>query len=118
MTELERCRPWIEDALAYSGGTHTFQDVVDGIASGHMQLWPAPKGCAVTQIVVYPRKRALHIFLAGGEMDQLFDGESVVTAWGREQGCSMITLSGRMGWRRVLEPKGWTTTMVVMEKDI
>lgn len=118
MTELERCRPWIEAALAHSGDTHTFQDVVDGIASGHMQLWPAPKGCAVTQIVVYPRKRTLHIFLAGGEMDQLFDGSDSVAAWGREQGCSVMTLSGRIGWQRALKSTGWETTMVVMEKGI
>ena len=118
MTELERCRPWIEAALAHSGGTHTFQDIADGIASGHMQLWPAPKGCAVTQIVVYPRKRTLHIFLAGGEMDQLFDMDESAIAWGRAQGCSAMTLSGRMGWQRALKSRGWKTTMVEMERDI
>lgn len=118
MTELERCRPWIEAALAYSGDTHTFQDVADGIASGHMQLWAGPMGCAVTQIVVYPQKKALHIFLAGGKMDQLFDMTDSAMAWGREQGCSAMTLAGRIGWQRALKAKGWETTMVVMEKGI
>jgi len=27
VNELERCRPWIEAALEYSGGTHEFEDV-------------------------------------------------------------------------------------------
>ena len=27
--EMERCKPWIESALALSGGTHLFQDVVE-----------------------------------------------------------------------------------------
>ena len=27
--ELERCRPWIEAALEYCGGTHEFEDIVD-----------------------------------------------------------------------------------------
>jgi hypothetical protein len=43
MTEMERCRPWIEDALEYSGGTHVFDDVVSGVTSGRMQLWPAAR---------------------------------------------------------------------------
>jgi len=118
MTEIERCRPWIEAALAHGGDTHTFQDIVDGIMSGHMQLWPAPKGCAVTQIVVYPRKKALHLFLAGGELDQLLDMTESAMAWGRGQGCSVMSLTGRMGWQRALKTKGWGATMITMEKEI
>jgi hypothetical protein len=70
---IEHCRPWIEDALAYSGGTHTFEDVERRILESHLQLWPAERGCAVTEIVIYPRKKVLHVFLAGGEMDQIID---------------------------------------------
>ena len=29
--ELNRCRPWIEAALSYSGGTHLYEDIVEGI---------------------------------------------------------------------------------------
>ena len=54
VNELERCRPWIEAALEYSGGTHEFEDVAKGIIEGRMQLWPSPRGCIVTEIVVYP----------------------------------------------------------------
>lgn len=115
---LERCRKWIEDALAYSGGTHTFDDVAEGIASARMQLWPAPRGCAVTEIVVYPKKKVLHVFLAGGEMDQLFDMIDSAAAWGKQQGCSSITLSGRLGWQRAMKPLGWVPKSVVMEKEI
>ena len=49
---LERCRKWIEDALEYSGGTHTFDDVAQCILDGKLQLWPAERGCAVTEIVI------------------------------------------------------------------
>jgi len=55
--ELERCKPWIEAALEYSGGTHDFSDIVEGLRKGVLQLWPTPKGCIVTEIVVYPKKR-------------------------------------------------------------
>ncbi len=51
--------------MEYSGGTHDFIDVAEGIYKGTMQLWPTPKGCIVTEIVVYPRKRMLNVFLGG-----------------------------------------------------
>ena len=71
VNELERCRPWIEAALQYTGGTHEFEDIVDGIRSSRMQLWPSKRGCIVTEIVIYPRKKVLNLFLAGGELDQI-----------------------------------------------
>ena len=80
MNIIEQCRPWIDDALEYSGGTHTFEDVYDRILDGKLQLWPAERGCAVTEIVVYPKKKVLHVFLAGGEMDQIIDMIDIAVA--------------------------------------
>ena len=34
----ERCRPWIEAALKYTGGTHLFEDVVANLAKGTMYM--------------------------------------------------------------------------------
>ena len=115
---LQKCRKWIEDALEYSGGTHTFDDVAEGILNGHMQLWPTDRGCAVTEIVVYPKKKVLHVFLAAGEMDQLIDMIESASIWGRTQGCTSMTTSGRKGWKRVLSGEGWKEVMVVMEKEL
>jgi len=116
--ELTRCRGWIEDALQYSGGTHIFDDVVCEVLSGRMQLWPAARGCAVTELGVYPRKKVLHVFLAGGEMDQLLDMMDSAASWGRAQGCSGMTMAGRHGWAKVLSKHGWSSVMTVMEKGI
>jgi len=74
--QLERCRGWIESALAYSGGTHDFFDIVRGVMSGYMQLWTGENGCAVTEITVYPKRKILHVFLAGGKMEQVLDFEA------------------------------------------
>ena len=115
--ELLRCRPWIEDALEYSGGTHTFEDVVQGIVSGRMQLWPAPRGCAVTEVVLYPKKSVLHVFLAGGEMDQILDMIDSAVEWSKGQGCNSMTIAGRHGWSRVLAKHGYKAVMTVLEKE-
>ena len=105
--ELERCRTWIEAALSYSGGTHDFADVVDGLQRGLMQLWPTPKGCIVTEIVVYPKKKVLNVFLGGGELEQILDMHNDVITWAKAQGCSALSMSGRFGWKKPLKAHGW-----------
>ena len=107
VNELERCRPWIEAALEYSGGTHNFEDVAEGIIQGNMQLWPSPRGCIVTEIVVYPRKKVLNVFLGGGKLDQLLDMHNDVTAWAKSYGCEALTITGRFGWKKPLNAHGW-----------
>jgi hypothetical protein len=114
---IEQCRPWIDDALEYSGGTHTFEDVYDRILDGKLQLWPAERGCAVTEIVVYPKKKVLHVFLAGGEMGQIIDMIDSAVAWSKTQGCTSMTIAGRHGWKRVLEKHGYKAVMTVLEKE-
>ena len=105
--EVSRCRPWIEAALEYSGGTHSFLDVVEGLWNGTMQLWPADKGCIVTEIVVYPKKKVLNIFLGGGELEQILDMHENVIDWAKAQGCSALTMTGRFGWKKPLAKHGW-----------
>ena len=118
MTDLDRVRPWLEAALRYSGDTHEWEDVVQGLIDGRMQLWAGDKSAAVTEILVYPRKKVLHVFLAGGTMSQLIDMIDDVAQWGKTQGCTGMTLSGRNGWKRILSKLGWDAKMVVMEKEI
>jgi hypothetical protein len=115
--ELERCRKWIEDALEYAHGTHLFDDIADGIRKGVMQLWPTPRGCIVTEIVVFPRKKVVNIFLVGGELDQIVDMHESVIQWAKSQGCSALTGHGRAGWERPLKKYGWNVTHVSYEKE-
>lgn len=114
---VEKIRGWIADALEYAGGTHTVDDVIDGILSGRQQLWPAERGCAVTEIVVYPRKKVLHVFLAAGEMDQIIAMIDSAVEWGKTQGCTGMTIAGRHGWARVLAKYGYKPVMTVLEKE-
>lgn len=118
MNIIDYCRPWIEDALEYSGGTHTFEDVKERILDSRLQIWPAKRGCAVTEIVIYPRKKVLHVFLAGGEMDQIIDMIDSAVAWSKTQGCTSMTIAGRRGWERVLAKYGYKPVMTVLEKEL
>ena len=117
MNELERCKPWIEAALEYSGGTHDFEHIADGIYRGTMQLWPAPKGCLVTEIVVYPKKKVLNVFLGDGELEQLADMHEDVIRFGKAHGCTAASISGREGWKRAFAKYGWTPKSVTLIKE-
>ncbi len=118
VNELERCRPWIEAALEYSGGTHEFEDVAKGIVEGNMQLWPSARGCIVTEIVIYPRKKVLNVFLGGGELDQLLDMHNDVTDWAKSYGCEALSITGRFGWKNPLKAYGWKPLHASFQKEI
>ena len=112
------CRPWIEAALKYAGGTHDYGDIVRSVMEGTMQLWPASHSAAVTEIVVYPKMKTLHVFLAGGRKGQLIEMIDSAAEWGKAQGCTSMTMAGRKGWERVLGSEGWRPAMSVMERPI
>jgi hypothetical protein len=114
LTELDRCRVWIEAALEYSGGTHIYEDIVTAVVEGKMQLWPAKKSCWVTEITVYPRKKVLHVFLAGGDLTEILDMHESVVQWAKNQGCEGMTLAGRKGWVRALKDNGWKPQQLIL----
>ena len=58
--EVEKVTKWIEDALAYSHGTHDLLDILNGIRDGQYQLWEGKKGCIVTEVLQYPKKKVFH----------------------------------------------------------
>lgn len=116
--EFERCTPWIEEALKYGGGTHLAEDIWDEIVSGKLQFWPAERGCFVTEVEIYPRKRVLHIALAGGEMDQLMSMVDSLEEFAKAVDCQSITIYGRKGWSRVLRGRDVRPLYMVMAKEL
>ena len=71
LEHLKRLRHHVEAALEYSGGTHNFDDVAEMVGDHRLQLWPASNSVVLTEIIVYPRLKNLHYFLAGGDLDEL-----------------------------------------------
>lgn len=117
--EVSRCRTWIEAALEYSQGTHQFVDIAAGILSGRYQLWAGEKAAVVTEIIVYPRLKDLHYFLAGGDLDELKKMRPHIEEWGVKQGCSRVSLAGRPGWSKTfLKDEGYEPAWFILKKDL
>ena len=83
--EAEKVTKWIEDALAYSHGTHDLLDILNGIKEGQYQLWEG-KGMHRYRSPAIPQKKVFHVFLGGGDMDQLTDMHSSVIAFAKQLG--------------------------------
>ena len=117
--ELYRCRRWIDAALEYAGGTHTFNDIATGVLSGRFQLWPNKNAAVVTEIVVYPQLKDLHYFLAGGDIEELKQMRPIIEAWGKSVGCTRVSLAGRKGWAKTfLKDEGYEPRWFVLAKEL
>ena len=119
LDELNRLRHQVESALEYSEGTHTFDDISDGVGNNRFQVWPGVKSVVVTEIIVYPRLKNLHYFLAGGDLDELKLMRPHIERWGKSLGCTRVTLAGRQGWAKTfLRDEGYEPKWFILSKNL
>ena len=118
--EWLRCRPWIEAALEHAHGTHTIEDIEVGIESGQYYFFCSANAAVVTEIITFPRMKALNYFLIGGDLDDLKTTiEPFVTAWAKHiGGCSRVIGIGRKGFERAFMPNGFKSGWTAIYKDI
>jgi len=116
---LKRLRHHVEAALEYSGGTHNFDDIAEMVEKQQLQLWPAKDSVVLTEIIVYPRLKNLHYFLAGGDLDELSRMRPLIESWGKSLGCTRVTLAGRRGWQKsFLKDEGYSPQWSVLAKEL
>lgn len=118
--EWSRCRPWLMKALARGGEpqTHDIDDVLAEVLTGDAQFWPGLNAAFVTQVHDFPRYRALHSWIAGGDLGEIVeDMLPEIEAWGRGRGCTRFTVIGRKGWLRVLAKYGYRPCWHACGKD-
>ena len=102
INEMTRVRPVLEPALDYGGNTHNYIDIVNGVVSGQFHVWPTPNSALITEFHNYPNKRYLHIFLAGGDLEEIKGNHDQVVEFAKTMGCSGLSLTGRPGWIKAL----------------
>jgi len=95
-----------ERALAYGGNTHNVADVLDRIGQQKAVCWTNGDSVVVTEVIVSPQLRCLNYWIVAGDLFECADLQPSIDAWGIEQGCSMATATGRMGWLRLSKTMG------------
>lgn len=108
--EMARVRPFLEPALSYGDNTHNYIDIVNGVVSGQFHLWPTANSAMITEFHNYPNKRFLHIFLAGGDLEEIKGNHDMVVEFAKTMGCHGLTLTGRPGWIKALADLGFGTS--------
>ncbi len=101
---FERCKPWIEAALAQQPlPSHDLDSVWQAIESGHCVMWPTDNSVAIVEIIEHPTGlKTLNGWLVGGDLKELKRTEEIVAEYGRKNGFSAMTVWGREGWGRAL----------------
>jgi len=97
----------IVDALKTSGGTHTFDDVAMMILRGQLLYWHLENSCIVGEVVTYPQRKALHFFLAAGDLNEITAMQPQMIETAKSLGCSSLSIAGRPGWKKPLGDLGW-----------
>lgn len=112
--------PYISAALEYSGGSHSLEDIRQGLADSQLQCWPGVRSVVITQIQQMPQRKELHLFLAAGDLTELRALYPIIMDWGRAQGCTVATFTGRKGWERTFltREEGWRSRMILFEKEL
>lgn len=105
-------------ALAKGGPTHTVEDVVAELRQGTMQWWSNGDGCVVTEILNFPRLKALHLFLGFGAIKSCYALDPEFSAWAQEQGCSRVIVHGRTGMAGGLAKLGYRPNSVLYIKQL
>lgn len=105
---------WLRDGLVDA----TEAELMTEIAAGRAQLWRGDTAAMVTQCVLRPDGRALHVWVAGGELAGVLELRPGIEAWGRAQGCEFATIHSRPGWARLLKPCGFRLIDGELRKDL
>lgn len=113
-----RWQDQIQRALEHQG-THTIEDVERMIHDREAQLWLGENSAAVTEIIQYPRAKALHLWLCGGDLKEITELMlPKAEAFARAEGCTKLTTGGRKGWDRVMSKHGFAPVASVCAKEL
>lgn len=115
---MEPYRHLVEGALRYAAETYSYEDVVNAVQSGEMFFWPADESFLITEVAQFPRKRTLHVFLAGGKLSEIKAMDESIVAYAEILECDAISLSGRAGWEKALGDLGYKKIHTTLGKNI
>ena len=106
------------NALEYGDGTHSLEDVAMALDKDEMQFWPGINTAIVTEIINYPRKKIIHVFLAAGDMDEVIRILPYIEKHGKSEGCVQLAMTGRKGWEKVMDKIYDLETKVYLSTEI
>ena len=118
LDDMDRLRVHIDAALSYADGTHNFDDVVAMVMRGQLRLWALPNSVMLTEVVDFPRERHYHMFLGGGDLEEILAMHPQVEKAALEADCVKLSVTGRRGWTKALVKHGWVEKHTTVQKTL
>jgi len=113
--EWERCKPLIQKAIEYQD-FYTIDDIEDKIRSGMAFLWPGQESAIVTEFVLFPKKKILHILCIAGKYKEVEEIYMCIENYARQLEIDKITGSGRKGWLRKVKHLGFKQEPIISKE--
>jgi hypothetical protein len=107
MIEPQELRRRVEIALAEGGDVMTFDDMIELARAGRIQLWADDESVVATEIMVYPRKKVLNLFLAAGRLPAVMAWHPKLTQFCHDNEVDLMVAFGAPGWGRIGRRNGW-----------
>lgn len=123
--DVEKWWPFVGERIAEAlrrGGVGTPVDAVRrDLETGTALLWLAIEGTgivgvAVTALIAGHSGKRCELVAFAGDLARCRAMLPVIERYAKEEGCAMMRLMGRLGWRRVLE--GYSEPFVTLEKRL
>lgn len=100
-------RPKIEKALAFHGNTHSFEELIQAIATRRLQIFFDDHSILLVEIVQFPRLKVCSPLLVAGNLKDVVKLIREAEEWARDIGCQRIQSTGQIGWRAIAKELGW-----------
>ena len=111
----EHAKPYIIRALKHTD-CYNIKDVEDGIRSGTFHLWNGEKSAMITEIIQYPRLRALNLLFCGGDYEELQSMLPSLEQFAKHFGCVRLYGGGRKGWHKKIKHLGFEQEYLVKKE--
>lgn len=99
-------------------GTHSWDDLVARIKDGSANIFWSEHGAWVTELVPFPQKKLLNVWVVAGELPEVMDLQPQVLAFAKEHGCASVYATARKGWKFVAQEHGWHEHAVVITHEV
>lgn len=100
---VEHLRPLIQRALDRAGNVMTIEDLYTFVLTGDVKLWLSPNAtaCMFTELVYYPRLKAIRSMYTAGNMRDAMAMIPTMARWALSVGCTRAEFAASPGWLRV-----------------
>jgi len=116
---------YMQGAADYTHGRFLAEDIREGVETQDQQLWIAfdgvdVYGAVVTEVSIYPRKKALVMHFTGGKQLDKWKPQmlTLLRRFARDNQCDVIESYGRIGWAKVFENDGFKSKFMFYELPV